>query len=336
MTPSGADRTALRGAWVGAGRGLVSHFRWYNWEGTKPPAGLVRTGGPGLRWRRPAEVAWRHQRVQEAIQLGTSPSWRAWSRSASGPGCTSEPPGPAACTTWSTRSSTTRSTRHWPGTARHDPGPAPGGRRRVRVIDNGRGIPVTPIPGPQDRKPAVEVVLTTLHAGGKFDGKSYAVSGGLHGVGVSVVNALSSRLIVEVARDGHGWRQEFERGRPRCKLSRGRPPPDGDDRHVLAGPGRLRRHDRVQPGDGRRADAGAGIPRPRAWRSSWWTSARRRPGRRRSRRRGAWRTSCDSSYRGRKPCSAGDPLHRSRASAAEVDVAHAMELGLRGIPAHFC
>ncbi len=83
-----------------------------------------------------------------------------------------------------------------------------------RVVDNGRGIPVKPIPGAKDRRPAVEVVLTTLHAGGKFDGKSYAVSGGLHGVGVSVVNALARHLIVEVARDGSVWRQEFKRGQP--------------------------------------------------------------------------------------------------------------------------
>ncbi|HEV8419732.1 MAG TPA: DNA topoisomerase (ATP-hydrolyzing) subunit B [Actinomycetota bacterium] len=86
-----------------------------------------------------------------------------------------------------------------------------------RVVDNGRGIPVKPIPGAKDRRPAVEVVLTTLHAGGKFDGKSYAVSGGLHGVGVSVVNALASRLIVEVARDGSVWQQEFKRGHPVAK-----------------------------------------------------------------------------------------------------------------------
>src|SRR3989441_9364357 len=92
-----------------------------------------------------------------------------------------------------------------------------------RVIDNGRGIPVGPIPGRKDRKPAVEVVLTTLHAGGKFGGKSYAVAGGLHGVGVSVVNALSQRLVVEVARDGSVWRQEFERGRPVKKLQKGKP-----------------------------------------------------------------------------------------------------------------
>jgi DNA gyrase subunit B len=91
-----------------------------------------------------------------------------------------------------------------------------------QVVDNGRGIPVAPIPGQRDRRPAVEVVLTTLHAGGKFDGKSYAVAGGLHGVGVSVVNALSRRLAVEVARDGFMWRQEFERGRPIGKLHKGK------------------------------------------------------------------------------------------------------------------
>src|SRR5215472_14974335 len=90
-----------------------------------------------------------------------------------------------------------------------------------RVVDNGRGIPVAPIPGRRDRKPAVEVVLTTLHAGGKFDGKSYAVAGGLHGVGVSVVNALSKRLVVEVARDGFVWRQEYERGHPTTRLQKG-------------------------------------------------------------------------------------------------------------------
>ena len=87
-----------------------------------------------------------------------------------------------------------------------------------RVADNGRGIPVKPIPKAKDRRPAVEVVLTTLHAGGKFDGKSYAVSGGLHGVGVSVVNALSKRLMVEVARDGSVWQQTFERGQPKTRL----------------------------------------------------------------------------------------------------------------------
>lgn len=82
----------------------------------------------------------------------------------------------------------------------------------VRVVDNGRGIPVGIVPS--ENKPAVEVVLTVLHAGGKFGGGGYAVSGGLHGVGVSVVNALSTRLSVEVKTDGHRWTQDYKLGIP--------------------------------------------------------------------------------------------------------------------------
>ncbi|MEW1911235.1 DNA topoisomerase (ATP-hydrolyzing) subunit B [Kitasatospora sp. NPDC085895] len=88
----------------------------------------------------------------------------------------------------------------------------------VRVVDNGRGIPVGIVPGQE--KPAVEVVLTVLHAGGKFGGGGYAVSGGLHGVGVSVVNALSTRLAVEIHTDGHRWTQDYKMGAPTAPLVR--------------------------------------------------------------------------------------------------------------------
>jgi topoisomerase-4 subunit B len=87
----------------------------------------------------------------------------------------------------------------------------------VTVTDNGRGIPVDPHPKFKD-KSALEVIMTTLHSGGKFDSKVYETSGGLHGVGVSVVNALSELLEVEVARGKRLYRQTFSRGHPTSKL----------------------------------------------------------------------------------------------------------------------
>ena len=119
---------------------------------------------------------------------------------------------------------------------------------RLTVTDNGRGIPVDQHPK-YPGKSALEVIMTTLHSGGKFEGKAYSTSGGLHGVGVSVVNALSTDTVVEVARDKKLYRQNFASGLATSPLQRGRrrPQPPRHHRRLHPRPRDLRRRRRLQP-----------------------------------------------------------------------------------------
>ena len=134
----------------------------------------------------------------------------------------------------------------------------------VTVRDNGRGIPVDPHPKFPDRS-ALEVILTTLHSGGKFSAKVYQTAGGLHGVGVSVVNALAAELVVEVARDRQLWRQRYAQGHPVTKLEvarqRAEPARHHDPLHARSRD--LRQGRPLQAGAAAPHGAQQGVPVPR-------------------------------------------------------------------------
>ena len=183
--------------------------------------------------------------------------WRAWRRSANARPCISAPPRERAFIIWFMKLSTTRSTRPWPAIA------IPSkcvihSDNSVSVTDNGRGIPVDI--HPTEKISTLDVVMTKLHAGGKFDHDTYKVSGGLHGVGASVVNALSEWLEVEVRREGKIWYQSYKRGEPEGKVkSIGEAKKTGTkvtflpDTEIFTETGLFLRH----PGQ---APAGAGLP----------------------------------------------------------------------------
>ena len=143
--------------------------------------------------------------------------WAAWKRCASVPPCISARLAKWVCIISSTKWSTIQSTKRSPAyadridvTIHID--------NSITVVDNGRGIPTEDMDVDGERVPAAQVVMTVLHAGGKFDASTYKVSGGLHGVGVSCVNALSEPFDLEVWRERLLWEQDYSQGRSRLPL----------------------------------------------------------------------------------------------------------------------
>ena len=130
----------------------------------------------------------------------------------------------------------------------------------ITVVDNGRGIPVDTMDIDGEKIPAAQVVMTKLHAGGKFDASSYKVSGGLHGVGVCCVNALSEELDLEIWRDGFTWEQTYSKGEPTSKLKKdGRQQEDRNQGSLRARHDHLHRH-RIQLRHAGAAPARTGVP----------------------------------------------------------------------------